>query len=53
MVHDKPGSESEQRAAFPAFLTGLKGESWHQLQRTAESAECRSWHRGGKKYFKL
>lgn len=33
MVHDKPGSESEQRATFSAFLTGLKGESWHQLQR--------------------
>lgn len=38
MVHDKPGSESEQRAAFSAFLTGLKGESWHQLQRNRHRA---------------
>lgn len=35
MVHDKPGPESEQRAAFPAFLTGLEGELWHQLQRNS------------------
>lgn len=35
MVHDKPGPESEQRIAFPAFLAGLKGELWHQLWRNS------------------